>query len=448
MMVNPASLLRGFLAVTVILSIILVVNAYEPNTVDDKIFNQQVEPRDGITVITTDHTGDGRIIAFAENGSILYYNDTNDHYWDVDPAPEGKYTVEYVTGRDLSKSECHTETACRISIIERVNLSTGRVTEVWSSIRPKVGSSEIHDADRISENEYIIAEISQPDSVYIVNTSTGLISWEWQAQSDFPLSGGGSWPTDWTHLNDVEMVNEKLVMVSLRNQDQVVFINLDTGLVPNMTLGSDDRRTLLFEQHNPDIIRDSNGGYSIIVSDSENNRVMEFDRHDGEWERVWIWQDHTMQWPRDADRLPNGNTLITDTHADRVIEINPQGQIIWQVYFPGPYEAERINTLDESGDGVVADEAGLKSNRLEDSVVGGTQRERVGKEEQLRLILRPIVNLLPSYLVNGLLFWLPKWFDPGAALGLVGFVFSVLTLGVFELYNRYRIEFYVGISRK
>ena len=36
-----------------------------------------------------------------------------------------------------------------------------------------------------------------------------------------------------------------------------------------------------------------------------------------------------------ADRLPNGNTLITETIGGRCIEVTPEGEIVWEFLNPG-----------------------------------------------------------------------------------------------------------------
>lgn len=37
------------------------------------------------------------------------------------------------------------------------------------------------------------------------------------------------------------------------------------------------------------------------------------------------------------DRLPNGNTLITETFSGRAIEVTPEGEIVWEYYSPGRF---------------------------------------------------------------------------------------------------------------
>ncbi len=50
-----------------------------------------------------------------------------------------------------------------------------------------------------------------------------------------------------------------------------------------------------------------------------------------------------FNWPRDADRLENGNTLITDSLNKRLVEVNRSGETVWSYNTPEvPYEAERL----------------------------------------------------------------------------------------------------------
>jgi hypothetical protein len=72
-------------------------------------------------------------------------------------------------------------------------------------------------------------------------------------------------------------------------------------------------------------------------------RVVEYARvGEGEWRRTWTLTGN-LNWPRDADRLPNGNTLVVDSMNHRVIEVTPTGEIVWEMYAPwATYDAERV----------------------------------------------------------------------------------------------------------
>jgi len=70
-----------------------------------------------------------------------------------------------------------------------------------------------------------------------------------------------------------------------------------------------------------------------------------------------VWQYATnLSWPRSAQRLANGNTLIADTGHDRVIEVDESGAIVWSaVGLTLPFAAVRLengNTLVSFGSGV------------------------------------------------------------------------------------------------
>ncbi len=84
------------------------------------------------------------------------------------------------------------------------------------------------------------------------------------------------------------------------------------------------------------------------MADSENDRVVEYrQRPDDSWELVWHYSG-ALHWPRDADRLPNGNTLIVDTYGQRVLEVTPEKEIVWEREIAKmPYDVERLQYGDE-----------------------------------------------------------------------------------------------------
>lgn len=402
---------------------------------DSRVGEQVAPERDATTVIVADSHGSGTIAAVAPDGTLQYYNTTYAAYHDVDQVAGQPSTVEYIAHDVIPGQRCAGGTAgngdCYRTVIERLDVRTGEITQLYSRIRPERGSSAPHDFDRIDENRIVIAEIGEPDRVSIVNTETGIITWTWDPQSDYPVSSGGIYPDDWTHLNDVEVLDDGRITVSLRNQDQVVFINRTTGTVDSWTLGEDDAHDTLYEQHNPDYIDVSRGGPGVLVADSENSRVVEYQREGESWSRSWTWRDDRLQWPRDADRLPNGHTLITDTNGGRVLEIDRQGDIVWSIDYAGPYEAERLTTLPESKDGESAQSIGLVSQ-------GGDGQTR---DDGGTSITGTVVDLFPSLAINGALYLLPVWFTPTTVLSLFGAIVTAICWGGFELYHSpYRIE--------
>jgi hypothetical protein len=424
------STVRIGLTVILLLTIVPVANAYLANT-GTAVEDRTVAPRDDVTVVTTQWKENDRnmLVAFGPSGDVIYHNNTYDGYWDVDPSPAGNRTVRYSATREL-RSACPGSSVCTLNIVERANLTTGEVTTVYERMRPGHFNNEWHDVDRYGPNRILIADMDN-NEVRLVNTSTEMIEWVWDAQRYLDVNTGGSayfktsYPEDWTHLNDVEVLADGRVMVSLRNHDQVVFIDPEEGVEQDWTLGEDDAHSIVNEQHNPDYIPPEDGGPAVVVSDSHNDRIVEYQRENGSWTRSWEWSDETMNWPRDGDRLPNGHTLVTDTNGDRVFEVDTAGDVVWTADVEGPYEAERLGTGPESANGPSAERANLTSQ----TAANATKGYGLGPT-RLALVIK---NSLPSSVVNAVLYVIPPWMDARGLFSLILFVVVGLAWAIVEL---------------
>jgi len=94
----------------------------------------------------------------------------------------------------------------------------------------------------------------------------------------------------------------------------------------------------------------------VPTEDSYNTLITEFGANDS-FSRVIevdmdgniVWQKKGLVAPHDAERLPNGNTLITEYGAGAVIEVDYYGNIVWnKTDLQMPMDAERLsngNTL-------------------------------------------------------------------------------------------------------
>ena len=376
----------------------------------------EAPPREGITV-ATESARYGTIVAWHPNGSRLYYADEHTKYFDVDPVANTAATVEY-TATDTIHTAGPTcrQPPCARNLVERTNLTTGETTVIRARYDDTETAAEWHDHTRLSETEIVVADMVA-DQVVLVNTTTGLTEWRWDAQNAYPLRSGGGYPGDWTHLNDVESLSDGRIMVSLRNQDQVVFLDPDSGRRTDWTLGTDGNHSRLYEQHNPDFIPAENGGPALLVADSENGRAIEYQRVDGEWEQSWTWQDRRLTWVRDADRLPNGHTLLSDSNGDRVLEIDENAEVVWQTTIGFPYESERLGTGDESTGGPSAASIDLPSQR--DSDDGATP-----------------AGLLPQSMINAITYLLPGWAGTVEVVSGLGLLVVVPGWTVFEWRRR------------
>jgi len=288
------------------------------------------------------HDGQKRaamVVGIRPDGAISGVHNTsaNGRVWAYDVDPLSDETVLLST------------TEPGVSFVEKIHLETGEHV----SVRRFPDVLDSHDVDRISDDELLLNDMSQDGEarIFVYNTTRGAVTWEYRFADhpeQFPHAGGGEFGGDWTHNNDVEQVDDGVFMVSVRNFDQVVAIDRETKEIV-WKLDADDDRDVLFEQHNPDYIESENGTPTVLVADSENDRVVEYARIDGAWERTWVLRGGGLAEPRDADRLPNGNTLVVDRFGHRLLEVTPQGQVVWEMYAPWqPYDAERLGTGDES----------------------------------------------------------------------------------------------------
>jgi len=222
---------------------------------------------------------------------------------------------------------------------------------------------EVHDATVTEDGEVAIVDMGN-NRVFTVDES-GEITWEWQAEENidqgtdfFETHVEGSPHVDdpdeyakqgelddWTHWNDIDETANGTFWLSVRNYDMLIEIDPETdGIVD--TFGQPGNHSLMHHQHNPHHLPEYD---TVVVADSENNRIIEADRETGEI--GWSYngpQGDLLQWPRDADRLPNGNTLVTDSRNNRVLEVDEDGEVVWKFEDPAaeviplPYAAVRL----------------------------------------------------------------------------------------------------------
>jgi hypothetical protein len=287
-----------------------------------------------------------RLVSVGPAGNLSWVQSgaRGDFWWfyDVDPLPNGNLLV--------------TSTRPGRTVVYEFDPATRE--RVWTE---RLDIVDTHDVDMLPSGNLVVANMRNydqergvsDDRVFVYDRQNDTVVWEWTVRNHFPNDTAGGFNSDWTHVNDVDPV-EGGFLVSLRNFDQVVKVDRETKQI-DWRLGSDGDHDTLYEQHNPDLIRGENGTPTVLVADSENDRVVEYARRDGEWVRTWTLRG-PLSWPRDADRLPNGNTLVTDTLNHRVIEVTPEGRVVWEFYAPwAPYDAERVAHGDGSSGPTIAE---------------------------------------------------------------------------------------------
>lgn len=101
----------------------------------------------------------------------------------------------------------------------------------------------------------------------------------------YPDSAGGG--EDFTHVSDIDAVDTgSHFLASPRNFDRVMLVDRESKETV-WTLGSEDDYEILHEQHNPTLLeRDPP---TVLVADSENDRIVEYRRTNGEWTQIWAF---------------------------------------------------------------------------------------------------------------------------------------------------------------
>jgi hypothetical protein len=156
-----------------------------------------------------------------------------------------------------------------------------------------------------------------------------------------PLSYNG----DLLHANSIQFITSDLaenfpgveagnLLISLRNLDTIAVIDPEKEHVVWAVRGG------WHMQHDPDLLANGN----ILVFDNlgdvgniGGSRVIEFDP---------LTLEHTWVFPGDSgeilfsavkssqQRLPNGNTLITETNNGRILEVTQDHSVAWEFYIP------------------------------------------------------------------------------------------------------------------
>ncbi len=214
---------------------------------------------------------------------------------------------------------------------------------VWSYLDSKIS----HDADRLPNGNTLVVfgnddKMSDPQ-VKEVNPK-GEIVWAWYARDHFNKAPYKDiYDQGWTHTNAVTRLPNGNTLISPRNFNFLVEVDPRGSVVRTIGEG------LLEGQHDPEALPNGN---ILLANHRRPHTAVEIDSN-GKivWQRVMRDQS---TWPvRDANRLPNGNTLITGT--TKIIEVAREGEIVWQLALKdatferekaaglGFYKAERIN---------------------------------------------------------------------------------------------------------
>jgi hypothetical protein len=184
---------------------------------------------------------------------------------------------------------------------------------------------------------------------YLIEMTPGGQSvWEWRTWEHLsPETDGHTAPgdvrDDWTGANAVHELPDGDILLSMRQISTVVRIDRQTGEI-TWRLGA----PTLSGQHAPTPLANGNvllvdngpfrpdqavaGGTPFPFS-----RVLEMNPTNNEL--VWQFREPVPQFffspgLGNAQRLPNGNTLINEGYFGRFFEVTPTGEVVWEYVNP------------------------------------------------------------------------------------------------------------------
>jgi hypothetical protein len=145
---------------------------------------------------------------------------------------------------------------------------------------------------------------------------------------------------DYLHPNSVKVISAKQVshapylqsnsvLIDIRELDAILTINLNSESVNWMIHGP------WYRQHDPDLLENGNLLIFDNLSLDKQSRVIEFDPRTQKV--VWEYKG-TNELPLYSvirggqQQLSNGNVLIYESNGSRVLEVDRQGELVWEYY--------------------------------------------------------------------------------------------------------------------
>jgi hypothetical protein len=235
-----------------------------------------------------------------------------------------------------------------------------------------------------------LTEIDNTDGVHtwtgflvsVRELATLEILWSWSSQVavDAGVLAVANEDADPYHANSAQLLEGEdephLMLVSLRNVDRILAIDVDTGEVV-WTIGRSGDFALVdtegdplpdeqwfegqhaLEAHWPRILMFDNGPLELR-SDGTSSRALEIEIDPAKRivTKTWSFADSSVHEALggDANRLPSGNVLMTSPHClvcdvsdehSKIVEVTPAGEVVWRLDFGDErdliYRAQRID---------------------------------------------------------------------------------------------------------
>ncbi len=178
---------------------------------------------------------------------------------------------------------------------------------------------------------------------YLVEMTTdGRTVWEWRSWEHLDpeadvITASQDRRDEWTHANTAVELPDGTIAVSFRNISTVAIVDRRAGRIV-WKLGP----PALAHQHAPTPLSNGNllifdNGTHRVDHGTSFSRVVEVDPSTKEI--VWTYQERRpidFFSPRisNAQRLPNGNTLICEGSFGRLFEVTRDGEVVWEYVNP------------------------------------------------------------------------------------------------------------------
>jgi len=164
--------------------------------------------------------------------------------------------------------------------------------------------------------------------------------------------------SDIFHANSIQIIDESTgnqyaqfdkgdILVSLRNISTIIVIDSVEGRVKWSLSGmwSKQHKAVFLENGNI-MLLDNLGGNSDSFFELNRSRIIEFNPNTQEI--LWQYRGSKnniffTKWLGYNQRLPNGNTLITEADQGRIFEVSRDNEIVWE--HVSPFRAGKKNEL-------------------------------------------------------------------------------------------------------
>ncbi len=251
--------------------------------------------------------------------------------------PNGDVVALYA-GRGIVKVDKDSNVLWKVGYGAHHDLQVMPNGDIYTLARKARVIPEIHPEEPVLE-DFIIVLDQEGEIVKFVSVLEALL------RSDF----AHLWPEeernaagDVFHTNSIEVLDGRFahrihwlrrgnVLTSMRRLHTIVVIDMDLEVVVQMWKGD------FKAQHDPRILENGN----LLLFDNQGREgpssVIEFELPSRE--PVWAYRGTPeapfhSQFCGAAARLPNGNTLITESGHGRAFEVTPEKEIVWEFHNP------------------------------------------------------------------------------------------------------------------